>query len=563
MRLVWTDAERLDDASHRALLGPGAPYELAVDPTGAASPVFAQRPRCLGAVLDEAAERFGDRSCHVFPGEQFSFTSLRDRAVALASALAGEYGIGKGDRVAIAAANSPEYLLTLCACAKLGAISVGLNGWWTGPEMQHGIALTEPRLIVSDAPRLERLSANLTAPVLSFEDGFAALPTDASARLREPHMDENDPYAIVFTSGTTGRAKGATLSHRSQIHLGLASLLGASVNAAIHPPVAAGDSVVPCSIMVGPLFHVSGLNPFWLTAMTGAKVVHPPPGRWREDVYLDLTEQHRVTSWSPLVPTQLWRLLRWPELDRYDLRSVRGIAGGGTIWPPELLRALEARLPWIRPGIALGYGSTETNGLGTILRQPDSFEHPDSVGRASPGVEVEVRDPVTGEARGENEVGEIHLRTGSLFLGYWNDVDATCGAVDAERWYATGDLGRVTAGFLHLAGRCRELIIRAGENIYPVEIENRLLEHPLVAEVAVVGVEHPTLGQEVKAFVVRADASLTAADIRRWAGDALASFKVPAHIEFRDALPYNATGKIMKQQLTDTESSNATRERRA
>jgi acyl-CoA synthetase (AMP-forming)/AMP-acid ligase II len=495
--LVWTDAERLGKSSHRALLGPGAPYEFVVDPTGAASALFAQRPRCLGAVLDAAAERFGDRICHVFPTDEFSFSSLRNRSVALAAALAHEYGIGKGDRVAIAAANSPEYLLTLCACAWLGAISVGLNGWWTGPEMQHGIALTEPRLIVGDAPRLERLT-NATTPVVSFDIDFAALATDTTPRLPEVHIDENDPYAIVFTSGTTGRAKGATLSHRSQIHLGLASLLGASANAAIHPPPATGDSAVPCSIMVGPLFHVSGLNPFWLTAMTGAKVVHPPPGRWSEDVYLELTERHRVTSWSPLVPTQLWRLLRWPELDRYDLRSVRGVAGGGTIWPPELLRALEARLPWIRPGIALGYGSTETNGLGTILRQPDSFEHPESVGRASPGVEVEVRDPITGEVRGENEVGEIHLRTGSLFLGYWNDVDATRGAVDAERWYATGDLGRVTAGFLHLAGRCRELIIRAGENIYPIEIENRLLEHPSVAEVAVVGVEHPTLAKKSK-----------------------------------------------------------------
>jgi acyl-CoA synthetase (AMP-forming)/AMP-acid ligase II len=426
--------------------------------------------------------------------------------------------------------------------------------------MRHGVALTEPRLVVGDERRLARLRPDVPAPVVPFTDERFTSRSENGGELAEVDIDENDPYAIVFTSGTTGRAKGATLSHRSQIHLCLASLLGAAVNAALHPPRAdpSETPLVPSSIMVGPFFHVSGLNPFWMSALTGAKSVHPPPGRWREDVYLALTEEHRVTSWSPLVPTQLWRLLRWPDLDRYDVRSVRGIAGGSTIWPPELLRALEARLPWVRPGLALGYGSTETNGLGTMLRHPDSAHRPDSVGRASVGVEVEVRDPQDATPLADDMVGEICLRTGSLFLGYWNDADATCAVVDERGWYRTGDLGRVTDGFLHLEGRCRELIIRGGENIYPVEIENRLLEHPAIADAAVVGVMHATLGQEVKAFVVRLDPELTADDVRRWAGGALAAFKVPEHVEFRDALPYNATGKVVKQLLTDDPSITAT-----
>jgi acyl-CoA synthetase (AMP-forming)/AMP-acid ligase II len=465
--MMWADAARLDEPTRRALVGPGAPYELEIDPAGGA-PAFAQRPHCLAELLDTAAARFGDRVAHVFPFEQYTFAGLRHRARTLAAALQREYGIGKGDRVAIAAANAPEYLLTVCACTMLGAISVGLNGWWTGPEMQHGLSLTEPKLIVGDGPRLDRLGSWPTAPIVSFESGFVSLMSHGDSSLPPVAIDERDPYAIVFTSGTTGRAKGATLSHRSQIHLCLASLLGVTVNAALHPappPDANAEPLAPCSIMVGPLFHVSGLNPFWLNLLTGAKVVHPPPGRWREDVYLELTERHRVTSWSPLVPTQLWRLLRWPELDRYDLRSVRGVAGGSTIWPPELLRALEARLPWIRPGLALGYGSTETNGLGTMLRQPDSFDHPDSVGRASPGVEVEVRDQLAGVPLGENDVGEICLRTGSLFVGYWNDDRATNEAIDTGGWYRTGDLGRMHNGFLHLEGRRSELIIRGGVNV--------------------------------------------------------------------------------------------------
>ena len=268
----------------RGAAGPGCSwYQLAVDPTGAESPVFVQRPRALARASMRRPSASAAGSATSSPKNSSVSPASVDRAVALAGALAGEYGIGKGDRVAIAAANSPEYLLTLCACAKLGAISVGLNGWWTGPEMQHGIALTEPRLSsatyrrrssASAQTRRHRWSRSKTASRRCQPTHRRACPT--------PPIDENDPYVIVFTSGTTGRAKGATLSHRSQIDLGLASLLGASVNAAIHPPPASGDSVVPCSIMVGPLFHVSGLNPFWLTAITGAKVVHPPSGRWHE-----------------------------------------------------------------------------------------------------------------------------------------------------------------------------------------------------------------------------------------------------------------------------------------
>jgi acyl-CoA synthetase (AMP-forming)/AMP-acid ligase II len=193
---------------------------------------------------------------------------------------------------------------------------------------------------------------------------------------------------------------------------------------------------------------------------------------------------------------------------------------------------------------------TETNGLGTSLSRADTYIRPDSIGQPAPTVQVEIRDPVTHRVLPPGEVGEIALRTAASFLGYWRNPEATAQALDAERWYHTGDFGHVRDGYVYLEGRRQDLIIRGGENIYPVEIENRLIEHPDMFEVAVVGVPHAALGQEVKAYVVeRVPGLLTAADVQEWCGLTLAAFKVPAHIEFVAELPHNATGKVLKHLL--------------
>jgi acyl-CoA synthetase (AMP-forming)/AMP-acid ligase II len=196
---------------------------------------------------------------------------------------------------------------------------------------------------------------------------------------------------------------------------------------------------------------------------------------------------------------------------------------------------------------------SETCGLGTALRVPETYDHPDSVGDPNPGMEVQVRDPGSGAVLGDDQVGEICLRGPATFLGYWDNPEATAAALDADRWYRTGDFGHTREGLLYLQGRRRDLIIRGGENVYPIEIENRLLEHPDINEVAVIGVAHPRLGQEVKAVVVaRLHTELTAEDVQAWAGQTLASFKVPTHVEFRSALPYNPAGKVMKHLLEDS-----------
>ncbi len=547
----------LPDAMVELLMGPGCPFELVEETVGTARlTVFARRPPHLRQVLVSAAEQFGDRPYLVFPDRQFTFASFLDPVAAVARSLRDNFGVHRGDRVAVAAASCAEYMLTLWATVCLGAVAVGLNGWWTGAEMSFALDLTSPRVLLGDKRRLERLNGHDLGgtPVVTFEDDFASLEALGSpTTMPDGPIDEDDPCFILFTSGTTGRPKGAILTHRNNVHFGQAMLLGGaeSVFRAAEAGLApSGPSDPGCVISASPVFHTSGLNGQIVAGtFTGITTVFPPPGRWREDVHLELTERHSATMWS-LVPTQLWRLLEWPELDRYDLSSLQRVGGGGAVWPPELLRVLSERLPGVQRNI--GYGSTETTAVGTGLKGDATYEHPDSVGQPNPTVEVQVRDPERGAVLGERAIGEICLRSAANFLGYWRDPEATQAALEPSGWYHTGDHGFIRDGFVYLGGRRSDLIIRGGENIYPVEVENRLAEHTDIVEAVVVGVPHPTLGQEVRAYVVaRPGSGLDAEAVRSWTGAVLAPFKVPAHVTFMDELPHNASGKVIKTELID------------
>jgi acyl-CoA synthetase (AMP-forming)/AMP-acid ligase II len=551
VRLTWPDRS-LPDAIRVGLTGPDAPFEVVTeDVLGVPMEVFKNRPRNLRDMLESAAERFPDRPYVVFPERALTYGEILGPVAAVARTLSERYGVGEGDRVAIAAANCVEYAITFWAATALGAITVAMNGWWTGSEMTYALDLTKPAVLLGDRRRIERLEATPSMPVVVLEDDFAKIEAaGAGAAMPDQPIDEDDPFLILFTSGTTGRPKGALLSHRSNIHfIWMAMTRGAEQ---IARKMAAGEQTdIPtssCTISASPYFHVSGLNcQLVMATASGFTIVYPPVGKWREDVHLELTEKHGATMWS-LVPTQLWRLLEWPDLDRYDLSSLRTVGGGSAVWAPELLRTLETKLPNVRPGLGTGWGMSESNGSGTSLRSESTYDHPDSIGNVSPTAELEIRDPETGAVLPEGEVGEICIRIASLFLGYWDNPEATGAVLSDDRWYRTGDFGHIRDEFVYLEGRRSDLIIRGGENIYPAEIENRLIEHPEITEVAVVGVEHPTLGQEVKAYVV-VRMPLTPDEVRAFAGEALAAYKVPTHVEFVAELPHNAAGKVLKHLL--------------
>jgi acyl-CoA synthetase (AMP-forming)/AMP-acid ligase II len=560
LTLRWPDGT-LTESQLEVIIGRGAPFEL-VDEVVSGVPrrVFAHRHHSLGELLTSAADRFGEQPYVVFSGRTFTYASMVPTVATVAHQLQDRYGVKKGDRVALASASCAEYVITMWAAFSLGAIVVALNGWWTGAEISHAIELTSPHVILGDRRRLERLEGYDigSVPVGVFEDGAVDLDSVADASLPDVLVDEDEPCLMLFTSGTTGRSKAAVLSHRNNIHFGQALLLGGaemSIGALRDGSPPAAPPSPGCVISSMPLFHTSGLSGQLIAGMfTGTTTVFPEPGRWREDVHLELTQKHKATMWS-VVPTQLWRLLEWPELDHYDLSSLQRVAGGGSVWPPELLRALEERLPNVLRTV--GYGMTETTSSGTSLKSAATFDHPDSVGQPGPLVEIQIRDPLTNEVLAEGDIGEICLRTAATFLGYWQDPEATRAVLEADGWYHTGDHGFARGGFVYLGGRRADLIIRGGENIYPIEIENRLIEHPDVLEAAVVGAPHPTLGEEVDAFVVRRPGSdIAEEDVRSWVAQVLAAFKVPSRVHFVESMPHNAGGKVMKHLLTQPEQSS-------
>lgn len=555
-RLTWETGAALSPEQREMLMGPGSKFEIVTeDVLGVPSQVFKQRHHSIRDLIASSAQRFDSRPLLVAKDAKgardaidtnYSYAEVCRLVCHVASRLATEYGIGAGDRVAIAAANSPEYAIAFWATASLGAIYVGLNGWWSGDELQYGVALTTPILILADSARAARLHETVgqdsqVVPLDSILDG---LPTGPSELPTHP-IAEDDPLLVLFTSGTTGRPKGAVLSHRNFLHfsqaVGLAGAAGA-VLAGLTPD----PTVQFASLIVSPFFHLSGIIPLINSIDGGVKVVLPPSGRWDEQTHLTLTAEHRVQTWSG-VPTQYWRILQHPDFASYDLSSLRSAGSGGANFAPELVRLLHEKLPNI--SIGNGYGMTETTGMGSITGGPMFLAFPDSVGKASATSEIEIRG-FDNEVLPEKEIGEIFIRNASVFIGYWDNPAATGAALSADRWYRTGDFGRVEDGMLYLESRMRDLIIRGGENIYPPEIENRLIEHPDVADVAVIGIPHLVLGEEVMAVVVRREGSaLSVDDVQQWARLTLGAYKVPSYVVFRHDLPYTQTGKVMKHQL--------------
>jgi acyl-CoA synthetase (AMP-forming)/AMP-acid ligase II len=560
--LRWQGAAVLPSAVREALTGRGAPFELVTEPVlGHDHMVFARRPRTLREMLDTQAASTPDLPFLISPGRQWTYREAARDIDATAAALSERYGVAVGDRVAIVAANQAEYAILMWAAVTLGAIVTSLSGWWTAPELEYGISLAAPRLIAGDSRRLARLEGAAVpdgVPVRLLDELQAEAREFGGKALPRPGISEDSPAVILFTSGTTGRPKGATLSHRNIINFAMVNRFGAAVARALAPvpgPVPPGPPPRNCSIVSSPMFHVSGMIAVLITgAAFPTTLVFPAPGPWDPVTWLELTDRHKVTTWSG-VPTQFWRLLRHPDIDAYDISSVLTVGSGGAVFPPELVRELHSRFPRVRFGN--GYGMSETVGLGTLTGGEAFVLTPESVGPAQPTVEVQVRDS-RGAVLPEGEIGEICLRSPSVFLGYWNDEAATRAALVDNRWYRTGDFGRIAGGLLFLESRRRDLILRGGENIYPIEIENRLVEHPDIDDAAVIGVDHLELGQEPKAFVVpRPGSSLTEQQVRDWCAAALAAFKVPVSVEFRTALPYTETGKLMKSKLEREEKSRA------
>jgi acyl-CoA synthetase (AMP-forming)/AMP-acid ligase II len=535
------------------LTGPGGPFETAVEEVlGERMAVIKGRPRSLRQLL-ETSQAHGEKEYVVHGGRRITYAEHAERVASVARALSERYGVRPGDRVAILAANCPEWLLAFWATVSLGGVVAALNGWWQGDEIAHAIADCEPVLLIGDRKRLDRVRGrSLGVPVLEIESEFAALERHARGAPLPAHpIAEDDPAVILYTSGTTGRAKGAVNSHRGICGFvsvgflnGLKNLMLAAASGKPAPPPAA-----PCSLVTVPLFHLSGLySGAVMMLATGGKTVWRS-GRFDPGDVLRLIEQERVTNWSAL-GAMAHQVVSHPDVDRYDLSSIRNIGSGGAPTSPEIQERLRKAFPGASGNLGLGYGLSESVTPVAMIGGDELKRYPTSVGRPAPTHQIEVRDP-EGRPLPEGREGEIHIRSPYTMLGYWRNPEATAQTILPGRWLRTGDIGRFEDGRLYINSRARDLILRSAENIHPVEIEHRLEAHPWVREAAVIGVDHPELGQEVKAIVVCASGAQPDPDtLAAWVGAALAPYKVPAHWELRsEPLPRNAAGKVMKHVL--------------
>jgi long-chain acyl-CoA synthetase len=471
--------------------------------------------------------------------------------------------VERGDRVALVSANVPEWVITFWAVAILGATLVPLNAWWKAEELDFGLGDSGAKVLIADARRLAVVADRLSdIPALAhvFEIGsvpFAKLLAGDDPGMPDAPIHEDDLLAICYTSGTTGQPKGATLTHRQTI-ANLQNIL--ALNAASPTRTPALDAgMQSAALLVVPLFHVTGcLSTMTLNYATGGKLVLMPVGRFDPDVAMQVIEREQVTSIGG-VPTIMWRILESPNLHKYDLSSVKRASYGGAPAAPELVERIEQVFPHMRKTLSTAYGLTETASVATAHGGDDYFAHPGSVGRAAPTVELRVVDDA-GVDVPVGERGEIWIKGPTVMnRGYWNRPDANAASF-SDGWFHTGDIGYLDAdGFLYLVDRAKDMIIRAGENVYCVEVENVLFDHPDVVDAAVVGVPHKMLGEEVKAVVqLRAGASAGEEELREFCRLRLADFKVPEYVEIRDEpLPRNPAGKVLKSLLRGGETSFA------
>lgn len=543
------------------LLAEGSPFALIdIEIDGRPIKAFGNRTTNLRDLLANSVN-FGDAeylaATDGIDERRVTFAEHERLVASLAAVMATEYGIGKGDRVALLGANSIDWIVGFWATISLGAIACALNGWWTAPEIEYGIEYVAPKLLIADRKRVARLEdRDLDVPVVVMEDDFGRLTAARpDAPLPDTQIGADDPAIILFTSGTTGRPKGAVHTHGNVGSL-LAMLFFQGARAAFTaPPAPDGAPSAFCQFMTSPLFHVSGLHTGAVMFMaTGTRSVWWM-GRFDPAAVAPLLERERCTGWS-VTETVLHRFVHDPDVaaGKYDLSAVRTVGGGGSAVPPATQDLARAVFPNAARSMGFGYGLTECTALATTNFGEELIAFPTSCGRPLPTVTIEIRsaDEPFGPPLPEGTEGEVWIRSPMVMQGYWRMPEATAETIFPGGWLRTGDWGRMEGGRLYMASRRKDLILRGGENVYPAEIEARLVEHPAVDEVAVVGVPDPEYGQAVRAVIVVREGvdEPTADELREFCAAAIAYYKVPTEwVCRREPLPRNAMGKVIRDAL--------------
>ena len=552
MAMSWQEA-------NAAVTAPGQIFEfIDAEIRGVKMQVFKNAPAHLGQIF-AGARGHGDKTFLVYEGETWSFSKTMDQVDGLANLLVNTYGVKKGDRVAVAMRNYPEWVMSFAAIISVGAVNVSMNSWWTEDEMDFALVDSGATVLICDQQRYDIGAESCVKHGVKVLVVRPEKPLPANVDKWEvmvkpgaPHpgadIQPDDDATILYTSGTTGRPKGAVSTHRAIISalMAFSARNGVLTMSGTKLKEIQGPEVPTSFILIVPLFHVTGCVPVMMSCfIAGLKLAIMY--KWDAEKALEMIEREQITNFVG-VPTQSWDLVNSPAFDKHDTTSLRAVGGGGAPSPTSLVGKVNDKVKNGSP--QLGYGMTETNAFGPGITGSDYLSHPTSTGRAVLPMRVEVRDenlkPVpTGQS------GEIWFFGPMLIRGYWNRPEATAETI-VDGWLRSGDLGRLDAdGFVYVEDRVKDMILRAGENVYGAEVESAIYEHPAVHEAAVFGVPHERLGEEVAVAIYPNDhTTLTAEELWEFLEGKISKHKIPTHVVIiNEPLPRNAAGKFLKRDL--------------
>ena len=554
-----TELDQRMDAMMAALTGEGGQLALGqVERFGRTLPYIAAAPPTLTAYFAHFCAQHRDTEFLVAGDERLTFGQVHDAATRVAHALVDGYGVTKGQRIGIAARNSPSWIVLYMGILMAGGVATLLNGWWQAEEFEGAIRDVGVTLVFADPPRARRLAAIAglgDVAVETFDDlqPFAVALDSVFARAKGgdlPAIDGADHATILFTSGSTGQSKGALSTHFQVVQGIFNYLASALMMLGLSTQDGVTSTLQPATLLNVPLFHVTAEVPVFLQSMAiGRKLVLMP--KWDAEEAMRLIDKEKVTYFVG-VPLMSFEMLTHPNRANYDLSTVTDIAAGGAPRPVEHVKRIDAEM---EGAPLIGYGLTETNGVGTGNWRGNYLAKPNSAGRASaPLVDLAILDD-DGRPVAQGERGEVCIRSVACFQEYWGRPDATAAAFTADGYFRTGDLGYLDdAGYLFIVDRKKDIIIRGGENISCQEVEAALYEHPEVAEAAVFGLPDERYGEVPGAVVhLATPGAVEAEDLTAFLSQHIAAFKVPSRIWIApDPLPRLGTEKIDKVTLRKT-----------
>ncbi|HEY4123477.1 MAG TPA: class I adenylate-forming enzyme family protein [Rhizomicrobium sp.] len=557
--------------AHALLTQPGSPLEMEdVVIRGVKTRTWKNAPPTVRHLL-ALGRSHGEKEFLVYENDRATFETFTRATLAIADELTKQ-GVKKGDRIALIMRNLPEWPAIFFGAEIIGAIVTPLNAWWTGPELQYGLVDSGAKIVFTDSERLERISEHLiNCPALKrvYVSRYSdELPNPIVHRLEDitgavndwgklpdhpmptVELGPEDDATILYTSGTTGKPKGALGTHRNMLSNIMASGSAAARNFLRRgemPPMPDPNGPQRITLLSVPFFHATGcfavMGP---TMFAGGKLVLMR--KWDAEIAMQLIEREKVNT-AGGVPTIAWQLIEHPARSKYDLSSLESVAYGGAPSAPELVRKIVEVFPKSLPGN--GWGMTETSATCTTHSAEDYEHRPDSCGPAVAVCDIKIMSLDGEHELQRGEVGELWAAGPNIVKGYWNKPEAT-EATFTGGWVKTGDLARIDEeGFCFIIDRAKDMLIRGGENIYCIEVENVLYEHPAVTDAALVPIPHKTLGEEPGAVVhLKPGMHASEEELRQFVAGKLAAFKVPVKIVFwPEMLPRNANGKILKTEL--------------